>query len=108
MSRLARHHAIWILQIALLCGIPTAGFGEEMQHDHAPAERPAMDHSQMDHSKMDHAMPGHSGPASKPSAKAAKPTKKPAGHAASAVHTSDHGKMDHSRMDHVQMDHGAA
>src|SRR4051812_44361438 len=116
MSRLVRRHAISALQIALLSGIASAAFGEEMQHDHAPPDRAPIDHSQMDHSKMDHSkmdhpMPGHSGPVPKPAAKGTSSRKKPAahtGHTAPAVHTSDHGHIDHGNMDHGAAGHGMA
>src|SRR4051812_25896541 len=108
MSRLARRPAISILQITLLSGISSAAFGEEMQHDHAPPDRPAIDHSQMDHSKMDHSkmdhtIPAPAGSASKPAARTASSKRKPAGHsghATSAIPATDHSQMDHGAAGH--------
>jgi hypothetical protein len=67
------------LHLAVLSGISTAAFSEEMQHDHA----------QMDHSRMDHAKQGDFGPHSSMfthSGKAAKPKKKQASPLSHAGH----------------------
>ncbi len=100
------------IPLAFLSGMVSAASGEEeARHDHAPAERLAVDHSQMDHSKMhqskmDHAMPGHSGSTSTPKVTTPRKKKTSAHQHVGAPTTAR--KMNHGQMDHAQMDHGSA